>query len=159
MIHIDFKDLPNLPQADRRPVNRVSKDEIKNTGVAFNTFGIQVGDTIEFPSYDDVIVVSQPIRPNSEILQYLVGVMRNGKPNYLALGSLTRSDVNRQPSCEFTAQMAAMNNNEERLQFLAGKKITAKESKTIKVQAFDRSGVRLEGQTRDQNVPIITFVE
>ena len=159
MIHIDFKDLPNLPQADRRPVNRVSKDEIKNTGVAFNTFGIQVGDTIEFPSYDDVIVVSQPIRPNSEILQYLVGVLKNGKPNYLALGSLTRSDVNRQPSCEFTDQMAAMNNNEERLQSLAGKKITAKESKTIKVQKFDTSGVRLEGQTREQNVPIITFAE
>lgn len=38
MIHIDFKDLPNLPQADRRPVNRVSKDEIKNTGVGLNPY-------------------------------------------------------------------------------------------------------------------------
>lgn len=160
MLKIDFKDLPSLPQADRRPVVRVAKDQIKNTGVSFNTFGIQVGDVIEFPAYDDIIVVAQPVRPNSEIMQYLAGVIKNGKPNYLALGALTRQDVNREYTCEFTKQMGELGDNEKRLMFLQGKKITAKETKDIKVQAFDNlTGVRLEGQTRDTKAPIITYAE
>ena len=160
MLKINFEDLPSLPQADRRPVTRVAKDQIKNTGVSFNTFGIQVGDVIEFPAYEDMVVVAQPVREGSQIMQYLVGVIKNGKPNYLALGSLTRRDVNREYTCEFTKQMGELGDNEKRLMFLQGKKITAKESKDIKVQAFDNlTGVRLEGQTRDAKAPIITYAE
>ena len=161
MIQIDYNSLPQLPQANVRPVRRVSPDEIKTTGVVFNTFGMRVGDVIEFPQYDEkLVVVEQPVRKGSTAMQYLVGVMRNGKPDYLSLGTLTRTDIDRKPTCAFTQQMSEMNNNEERLQFLAGKKITCKETKTIKTQAFDRAtGERLEGQTRDVNTPIITFVE
>lgn len=160
MLKINFEDLPSLPQADRRPVTRVAKDQIKNTGVSFNTFGIQVGDVIEFPAYEDMVVVAQPVREGSQIMQYLVGVIKNGKPNYLALGSLTRRDVNREYTCDFTKQMGELGDNEKRLMFLQGKKITAKESKDIKVQAFDYlTGVRLEGQTRDIKAPIITYAE
>lgn len=160
MIQINFESLPKLPQADRRPVVRIATDQIANTGVAFNTFGIRQGDVIEFPSFESAIVVSQPIRQGSQVLQYLVGVSRNGKPDYLALGALTRTDIDRNPTCEFTKQMGELNNNAERLQFLAGKKITCKEMKTIKIQAFDRTtGERLEGQTRDQQTPVITYAE
>ena len=160
MLKINFEDLPSLPQADRRPVTRVAKDQIKNTGVSFNTFGIQVGDVIEFPAYEDMVVVAQPVREGSQIMQYLVGVIKNGKPNYLALGSLTRRDVNREYTCDFTKQMGELGDNEKRLMFLQGKKITAKETKDIKVQAFDNlTGVRLEGQTRDAKAPIITYAE
>lgn len=161
MIQVNFNELPQLPQSDRRPVTRVSIDQIKTTGVVFATFGMQVGDVIEFPAYDDkLVVVSQPVRQGSTAMQYLVGVNRNGKPDYLSLGVLTRSDINRVPSCDFTKQMVEMNNNEERLQFLAGKKITCKETKTIKTQAFDQTtGIRLDGQTRDTVAPIITYVQ
>lgn len=160
MIQIDFAQLPQLPQANVRPVRRVQPDEIKTTGVVFNTFGIRQGDVIEFPQYEGIVVVEQAVRKGSTAMQYLVGVLRNGKPDYLSLGTLTRTDIDRVPTCEFTRQMGELNNNEERLQFLAGKKITCKETKTIKTQAFDRTtGERLDGQTRDVATPIITFVE
>lgn len=160
MIKFNFNDLPSLPNADRRPVSVVPKDKIKDTGVTFATFGIQKGDVIEFPAFEDVIVVEQPIREGSNRMQYLASVMRNGKLSYLALGSLTRQDVNREYTCEFTKLMAELGDNARKLQYLAGKKITCNDTKSIKVQAFDRStGEMLEGQTRDVTAPIITIME
>ena len=89
----------------------------------------------------------------------LVVVLRNGKPDYLSLGSLRKQDVHNEYTCSFTKQMGEKNNDFERLSALCGKKITAVDVKTIKTQAFDRlTGERLEGQTRDQVVPIIEYV-
>lgn len=159
MIKFTYNDLPSLPGADRRPVNVVDRSKFKDTGVTFTTFGINKGDVIEFPAYEDVIMVEQPIREGSNRMQYLASVLRNGKLSYIAMGSLARQDVNREYTCEFTKLMGELGDNDRRLQYLAGKKITCNDTKTIKIQAFDRTtGEPLDGKTREVNAPIITVM-
>lgn len=155
-----IKNFPTVSGANTRPVNKVDNlENLKLSGIAFATYGMREGDVIEFPdTMDDVDVFEQPVRVNSNIVQNLLGVLRNGKADYISLGTLRKQDVNREYTCDFTKEMGALNNDYERIQSLLGKKIKATGSKTIKVQAFDRlTGQRLEGQTTDQVVPIIEY--
>ena len=121
---------------------------------------VRKGDVIEFPdSWDDVQVFNQPVRANGTVNQALLVVLRNGNPDYLSIGSLRKQDVDRNYTCPFTEEMGKLNNDYDRINTLLGKKIKGVDSKTIKTQAFDRiTGERLEGQTRDQVVPIIEYV-
>lgn len=154
------KDLPSISGSNRRPANEVSNlQELKNSGIAFATYGIRKGDTIEFAdTMDDIQAFQQPVRENGTAMQTLVVVTRNGKTDYLSLGTLRKQDVDRQYTCDFTKEMGELNNDYERLQHLVGRKITCNETKTIKAQAFDRlTGERIDGETTDQIVPIIEW--
>jgi hypothetical protein len=154
------KDLPSISGSNRRPANEVSNlQELKNSGIAFATYGIRKGDTIEFAdTMEDIQAFQQPVRENGTAMQTLVVVTRNGKTDYLSLGTLRKQDVDRQYTCDFTKEMGELNNDYERLQHLVGRKITCNETKTIKAQAFDRlTGERIDGETTDQIVPIIEW--
>ena len=154
------KDLPSISGSNRRPANEVSNlQELKNSGIAFATYGIRKGDTIEFAdTMDDIQAFKQPVRENGTAMQTLVVVTRNGKTDYLSLGTLRKQDIDRQYTCDFTKEMGELNNDYERLQHLVGRKITCNETKTIKAQAFDRlTGERIDGETTDQVVPIIEW--
>lgn len=154
------KDLPSISGSNRRPANEVSNlQELKNSGIAFATYGIRKGDTIEFAdTMDDIQAFQQPVRENGTAMQTLVVVTRNGKTDYLSLGTLRKQDIDRQYTCDFTKEMGELNNDYERLQHLVGRKITCNETKTIKAQAFDRlTGERIDGETTDQVVPIIEW--
>jgi hypothetical protein len=154
------KDLPSISGSNRRPANEVSNlQELKNSGIAFATYGIRKGDTIEFAdTMEDIQAFQQPVRENGTAMQTLVVVTRNGKTDYLSLGTLRKQDVDRQYTCDFTKEMGELNNDYERLQHLVGRKITCNETKTIKAQAFDRlTGERIDGETTDQVVPIIEW--
>lgn len=155
--------LPSISgAATRKPVAVTNLEDLKVSGVPFATYSVRKGDVIEFPdTMEDVQVFNQPVRRNADNgpVQSLLVVMRNGKTDYLSIGSLRKQDINNEYTCEFTKAMGEKNNDFERLEALCGKKITAKDTKTIKVQAFDRfTGERIEGQTRDQVVPIIEYV-
>lgn len=155
-----IKDLPSISGSNRRPANEVSNlQELKNSGIAFATYGIRKGDVIEFAdNIDEVQAFQQPVRENGTAMQTLVVVTRNGKADYLSLGTLRKQDVDRNYTCNFTKEMGELNNDYERLLALVGRKITCNEMKTIKAQAFDRlTGERIEGQTVDQVVPIIEW--
>lgn len=154
------KDLPSISGSNRRPANEVSNlQELKNSGIAFATYGIRKGDTIEFAdTMEDIQAFQQPVRENGTAMQTLVVVTRNGKTDYLSLGTLRKQDIDRQYTCDFTKEMGELNNDYERLQHLVGRKITCNETKTIKAQAFDRlTGERIDGKTTDQVVPIIEW--
>ena len=156
-----IKNFPTVSGANNRPVNKVNNlENLKLSGIAFATYGMREGDVIEFPdTIDDVDVFEQPVRVGSTAVQNLLGVMRNGKADYLSLGTLRKQDVNREYTCDFTKEMGALNNDYDRIIALLGKTIKATGSKVIKAQAFDRlTGQRLEGQTVDQTVPIIEYV-
>ena len=161
MQKISVNSLPTISgAAARKPVAVTNLEDLKVSGVPFATYSMRKGDVVEFPdTINDVQVFNQPVRANGGPMQALLVVIRNGKPDYLSIGSLRKQDVNNQYTCKFTEDMGKYNNDYERLAALCGKKITAVDVKTIKVQAFDRlSGERLEGQTRDQVVPIIEYV-
>lgn len=159
MKKIDSNKLPAMSGENQRPKRSVNVEALKTSGVPFATYGIRQGDVIEFPdTMEDVQSFEQEVRKNSGIFQPVIAVLRNGKPDYLSLGTLRKQDVNREYTCPFTKKMGEMNSDYERLEALVGKKITAKEMKTINVQAFDRlTGERLEGQTRSQSVPVIEY--
>ena len=160
MKKIDSKQLPAISGANRRPLVPIGHDALKTSGVPFATYSIRKGDVIEFPdTWDDVDTFQQEVREKSNVYQQMIVVLRNKKPDYLSLGSLRKQDVNREYTCDFTKAMGEMNNDYDRISALLGKKITAKETKTIQVQAFDRfTGERLEGKTTSQVVPIIEYV-
>ena len=153
---------PQISGIDReRPVTLVENDKLKDTGVAFNTYGIQKGDVITFPStMDEIHVVSQPVRKGSTALQYLATVTKNGKPNWLSLGSLTRTDVNREPISKFNQEMIDLVDNGARVEHLLGKTIKCLETKKVQFQAFDpQTGERLDGKTVERDAPVITYAE
>lgn len=159
MKKIDANKLPSISGANQRPLRAVKHEALKTSGVPFATYGVRQNDVIEFPdTWDDVDTFEQEVRKNSGIFQALIAILRNGKPDYLSLGTLRKQDVDRNYTCDFTKKMGEMNSDYDRIESLLGKKITAKEMKSIKVQAFDRlTGERLEGETRDQNVPVIEY--
>ena len=153
--------LPTISGAATRiPVAVTNFEDLKTSGVPFATYSVRKGDVIEFPdSWDDVQVFNQPVRANGTVNQALLVVLRNGNPDYLSIGSLRKQDVDRNYTSPFTEEMGKLNNDYDRINTLLGKKIKGVDSKTIKTQAFDRiTGERLEGQTRDQVVPIIEYV-
>lgn len=153
-------ELPSISGNNRRPATEVTDlKELKNSGIAFATYGIRKGDVIEFPdTMDDVQVFQQPVRENGTATQTLLVVTRNNKTSYLSLGTLRKQDVNREYTCNFTKELGEMNNDYERLTHLVGRKIKCDEMKTIKAQAFDRlTGERIDGETVDQVVPIIEW--
>lgn len=163
MKKISANNLPSISgAAQRKPVLVNNLSDLKTSGVPFATYSLRKGDVIEFPdTIEDVQAFTQPIRNNAMNgpVQTLLVVLRNGKTDYLSLGSLRKQDVNREYTCNFTKEIGEMNNDYDRISHLCGKKITATEMKTIKVQAFDRlSGERLEGKTNDQVVPVIEYV-
>ena len=156
-----INNLPTISGANVRvPVAVNNVEDLKVSGIAFATYSLRKGDVVEFPdTLEDVQAFNQPVRAGSTAQQTLLVVMKNNKPDYISLGSLRKQDINREYSCNFTKEMGELNNDYDRIVALLGKKITATDMKTIKVQDFDRlTGERIEGQTRDQVVPIIEYV-
>lgn len=163
MAKLNVKDLPSIMQRPGMEVTPVSLDEVKNTGVGLTQSGIAVGDVIEFEDrFEDMVITKQPIRAGSDRYNYRVLVSRNGKNAWLSLGTLTRRYNDEQngvtPTCKFTEEMNKMENNEERLRALAGKKIKGVSSKNLRYQKFDRqTGVMLEGQFEERATTLIEY--
>jgi hypothetical protein len=157
-----MKKISNYPSisgsATRKPV-AVNAEALKTSGIPFASYGIALNETIEFPdSWDDSVLYQQPVRPGSNAMQTLVGVLRNGKPSYISMGTLRRLDAHNEPTCPFTAEMAKMDNDYERLEALFGKKIKCTGSTKIDIQDFDRlTGTRLD-TTHEGPAPIIEYV-
>lgn len=131
--------------ANQRPVQRISRKELKDSGVAFAAYGIGAGEVVEFPENPMDNCFQQPTVVGGNNMQVLVGVMRGRKgqelkPGYFAMGSLIRQDGNREYTCAFTKEMGeSYSNHEERLEVLAGKSIEGLETKEIDVVKFDRA--------------------
>lgn len=167
---ISQKDLESVRfvGANNRPVTRVEAKALKDTGIPFATSGIAAGEYIEFPENVKDHCYEQPTRVGGTNKAVYAVVMRgtdrkNMKPSPFSLGSLVRQDGNREYTCDFTAEMGTMSDNEARLDKLAGKTIFGASRKTIKVQKFennrpveDASGNRV---MIDGNATVIEYAE
>ena len=159
------KSTENVPVFGSR--NRVPQplniETLKTTGENFVSYGINVGDVIEFPdNASEVVAVEQPIRANNPDgpKQRLIQVMRNGKYSWLSLGVLNRTDYNREPTCAFCAEMNELPNDYARIEALYGKKITVTTKVEKPFQKFDRqTGVRVDGQSENRPTPVIEYVK
>ncbi len=153
------KNYPSISGSATRPAVAVNAEALKTSGIPFATYGINVNDTIEFPdSWDDADIFQQPVRVNSNAVQTLVGVLRNGNPSYLSMGTLRRQDADRNYTCDFTKEIGEMDNDYVRMEALFGKKIKCTGTKQVKIQDFDRlTGQRLD-TTHEGPVPVIEYV-
>jgi len=151
--------IPVFGSRARQP-EALSVETLKSTGESFVSYGINVGDVVEFPdSKDDIVAVEQPVRAGSTAKQRLLQVVKNGKYTWLSLGVLNRTDVHREPTCAFCAEMNELPNDLARIEALYGKKITVRAMVEKEFQAFDRAtGTRLEGQTTKRQTPVIEYV-
>lgn len=153
-------DLPQISGAlTRKPKGITNLEDLKNNNTSFATYGVRKGDIIKFPkTLEDVQVFSQPIRIDSDITQNILVVHRNDRLDYLSFGALHKKDVNNIYSCLFAEQMGQYDNDYDRLIALLGKTITAVDTKVIKAPIYDNNtGVVIEGEAREQNVPIIEY--
>lgn len=153
-------EMENLPKfgTEARPATAITEEALKNSGVAMMSFGLEKGDEIEFPEdADGAIFMEQPIRANSTAKQVVVSVLRNGKPNWLALGTLTRRTAENKAVCPFTEKMISkeFENNLDRMKYLYGKKIKCVDRIEAQAQAFTATGERIQGQTETRLFPII----
>lgn len=140
----------------------LSVETLKTTGETFISYGINQGETIEFPdNASEVVAVEQPIRANNPDgpKQRLIQVLRNGKYSWLSLGVLNRTDYNREPTCAFCAEMNELPNDYARIEHLYGKKITCTGKVDKPFQAFDRqTGTRIDGKSEMRPTAIIEYV-
>jgi hypothetical protein len=147
-----------------RKATEMTKDALKTTGQPFASYGIQVGEHVNFPdTEDDIVVKEQPVRVGSTAMQRLLLVDRiskdgTRKPSWLSLGVLNRTDAHREPTCAFCAEMNNLDSDYARIIALLGKTITVNETVNKDFQAFDRqTGTRIEGKFDNRPTPVIVY--
>lgn len=94
---------------------------LKNAGVNFETYTIKEGETLKFPSFENMTVKEQPVQAGSDTMVYLVACMRSreGRPDsayWFNLNSLAKRDINNVPVHE---EWYDLGNVEARLRKLA----------------------------------------
>lgn len=129
----------------------VAVEDLKNSGASSAaTYGIKEGDTIEFlESYNDPKAITGRKITNKNMtpeqlanapVEVLVGVLRNGQPDWYSLADCRRQDIDMKPVDEFRASMLKFNNDLERLNALVGTTIKAGEKIEYNVvKAFERN--------------------
>ena len=154
------KIIPVFGSRSRKP-EPMSVETLKTTGETFISYGVQNGDVINFPdTVDDINAVEQPVRVGSNAKQRLLEVEKNGKHTWLSLGVLNRTDYNREPTCEFCAQMVNRPNDYARIEALLGKTIKVTGMVEKEFQAFDRStGTRIDGKSEKRPTPVFEYVD
>lgn len=145
----------NILGSDKRPVTVVTNiADLAGQGNVFEGYSIRAGEVLEFP--DEPTVMSQPVREGSDAVVYLMTCTRNGKKSVFALGSLNKRDITGTYTCPTTAAFGPLD-IPEKVEKLSGHKLRCEDMKTITVQKFDRAGNLLDGQTKEQKVPVIIY--
>lgn len=129
-----IEDMPKLFGADTRKVEVCTKEDLKEAGQVFTSYGLMPGETAEVPSVRDEVVVTK--QPSSRVradgtrsLQYFMSIVKTNsagvkKNDWLSLGSVIRQDANREPIDAVSKDMLQFDNIEDRVQAMLGRKIT-----------------------------------
>jgi len=153
-----INDMPLLPgQNNGREIQTVTAEQLKEIGVSGSAFAMHVGDKLEFDSTNTPLVVSQPVRKDSQNLAYYVACKRNGNNSWIPVSTFTRRDANGQPIGEFQKQ--ALNEPsfaEVYAKMLSGKTITAETTTQYQAPKFDTAGNRLE-ETVTRIAPVLKY--
>lgn len=145
---VNMSEFPEVRVVGGRAVLDVTEEEVRNSGVAFASFGIGEGETITFPeSMEGVQFKKQQVRKDSTAYQMLAPVFRDGKPGWLSLGSLTRQGTGKTlseritpPGSEVIDDMVKLEDNLARYKALAGKSIIGGEQVDLDTPAFGDDG-------------------
>ena len=136
----EVKNLPKIAAPGGRVVAEVSPEFLKEKGVGIVTYGIAPNEVIEFPDTEaDIKPFTRTVRPNSDAVETLIVVKRNGEFGYFSVAALRRMDY----QGKFVVAK------------LCGKKLTCKEMTKIKVRKFD-NGVMTDELT-ERDVPVLEY--
>lgn len=154
---IELKQLPELRATNGRKVETgLPIEALSSSGRAMVQTGLNVGDTLEFPS--EPVIASQEVRPNGP-KAYVLGVKRNDTFGWASIGSLRRTDANMKPVGPVAIELNSdkFENDVDRVKFLAGKKIEVYATETVTVAKFDEAGARLK-ETDEKEIPVCRFI-
>ena len=155
---IDVTKAPSVFGGNTRTAVSVGLSDLKDAGVAFTSYGLKEGETVEFPESEaEYQCKKQPVRVGSNAVQYLLLVKRgmdpkNLKEDWFALGSIARADINGKGIDEEADKIIALGNHEDRVKFLFGKTLKAGSKATIQVQKFVDGVMGERGETMDATV-------
>ena len=89
----EVKNLPKIAAPGGRVVAEVSPEFLKEKGVGIVTYGIAPNEVIEFPDTEaDIKPFTRTVRPNSDAVETLIVVKRNGEFGYFSVAALRRMD-------------------------------------------------------------------
>lgn len=148
----------------QRPAKTGGIELLRGAGESFINYGIRLGDTIVFPALGKEVVKEQPIRVGSTAVASLIGVERNDKGDFLAMGSLARRDKDNNAACPFSQDLLGFIDHETRFaNKLAGRTIKCVAMKEMQVRkfvdrvpAFNEDGTEA---TETRQFPVIEYVD
>lgn len=152
---VNQANVPVIPVRGSQKVEMVAVSDLAKTGQGLVTFGLNVGDTFEFPdSEEDAQIAARTIRDGATPEMLVLG-LKNGKEAWLSIGNLRRRDHKMVPVHPVAEALKDAENDQARLAMCYGKKITAQESVTFEEAIFENN-VRTDG-TRPRTVAKLIF--
>lgn len=124
--NVNAADIPVIPVRNELAVTEVDVKALRATGIGLVSYGLNDGDTFEFPdSMDDVKIMQRQVRKNSSAVEVLVLGLKNGKPAWLSIANLRRRDHKMVPVHPVAEALHNAENDEIRLEMCLGKTIKA----------------------------------
>ncbi len=121
-----------------------AKSALSDKTIGMVPSGVRVGDSITMPDADDMIVQEVRTRRGSDNTYYVAACERNGKPGWVALGSLLRVDAKNNPVHPVSVELNSKENQADALNALAGRSIVCKTEAPFEMPKFtnnERDGV------------------
>lgn len=151
-------EMPIVPVRNGLTVKEGGLEALKGKGLGLVTFGMNVGDTFEFPDTpEDVKTVERQVRPNSTAVEMLILGLKNGKPAYLSVANLRRRNHKAQPVHPVAEALNGAQDDMVRVEMCLGRTITANEEVTFDEAIFE-DGTRTDG-TRPRTVAKLIFMK
>ncbi len=146
-------DLDRLPKSSNATLSNI--DALKGLGTG-TVSALAEGDIIMFPpSSKDVQIITRTFNGSRPFES--IGVMRNGQPYLLGLGTLNRKDAENKPVCPFVEEMDKMIDHKARVEHLIGKTITVKSLVEVNLPVF-ANGSRTE-EAKPGYLPYLEYAE
>ena len=116
----------------------LTEDVLKDKGQLFISYGVRVGDVVEFPeTLEPGYLVSRQVAPGRAATESLVLVMKNGRPDWFSIALLRRIDEAGLQSCGTVCdELQPKANDLERVKAALGRTLVATEKVTIQTLVF-----------------------
>ena len=142
MVHIDF----SKPDAQFAGMQRISNEELAQTGKTNASFTFAKGDVIEFPPFEDIYAVNDAFKrkdgKEQTCIKVLVGL--NGRQKMMPVGAIDRIPFGQIESWliehDLNREIHNAGNALERLRLLSNKVITVTDMVKGPRADFDASG-------------------
>lgn len=158
MVISNIQEFPAIPTRQGMTVEEIPIKELKNSGTGLISYGIKIGDIVEFPSsMEDVYIKARQVRKGSDSKEYLLAVYKNDKPAWFSVANLRRWDASMKAVHPVAEALRNMEDDTERIKHMLGKKITATKDVTYQ-EAIFVDGMRTD-ETKPRTVACIIFAD